>query len=363
MTSATLENTDSIPPSSSNTTISIPSVMDKENSSNFKGKANKKKMNKILKIFLYILGFILFVLLIYTIWTLICNYRENNILNEYDKAHSNKIEIDGHRINYSIVGDNHNTTIFLFPGFATFAPVIEFKSLAEGLSEKYRIITIEPFGYGFSDVVDKERTLENIVSEFHECTTKFGVDKYYVMGHSIAGMYGVEWANLYPNEILGFIGLDVSVPKQENSPSFTRESLEMYDSYAFYRKIGLIRLANVFNSETSLFAIDPNYKNYTEEEKEMVKFLAANRSYNKSIINEKNHIFEHLSKIYNKKFPENIPVLNFINADLDPLWTLYHKEVITNKTHSEAIEINGGGHFLHITFRDIVLKKIMEWIN
>eukprot|EP00833_Pecoramyces_ruminatium_P012675 jgi/Orpsp1_1/1186707/evm.model.d7180000052674.1 len=370
MSNVTLKKADSVSKhsslsssSSSRTTVSIPADATKGDVDNLKEKPKKKKLNIFLKVVLWIIGIILFIILAFTIWTLICNYREDKILNEYDNAHSSKIEIDGHGMNYKISGGNHNTTILLFPGFATFAPVIEFKSLYEDLSEKYRVITIEPFGYGFSDTVDKERTLENVVSELRECAKKLGTEKYYIMGHSIAGMYGVEWANRYTDEVLGFIGLDVSVPKQETIPTFTKEIVDStYDNVKILKDIGLYRLGSVIRRDDYLFAVNLNYKNYSEEEKEIVRLLAVNRGYNKSIMNEKSHIFEHLQKIHDKKFPENVPVLNFVNVENeDPTWIKLHYDVITNKSHSEVIE-KDGGHFLHIAHREFVLNKIKEWI-
>ena len=36
------------------------------------------------------------------------------------------------------------------------------------LSPFYKVVVVEPFGYGLSDETEKERTTENIVNEIHE---------------------------------------------------------------------------------------------------------------------------------------------------------------------------------------------------
>ncbi len=55
-----------------------------------------------------------------------------------------------------------------------------------------------------------------IVDEPHECTQKLGCDRYYLMAHSLSGLYSLYWANTYPQEVAGFIGIDPSVPKQSD---------------------------------------------------------------------------------------------------------------------------------------------------
>jgi pimeloyl-ACP methyl ester carboxylesterase len=369
MSSVDITKVNSIPRKSfSSTSSSSISISISETSNDGKGlkeKPKKKKMNKFLKIVLWILGILLFIVIAYIIWTVICNITERNKLDKYAKTHTNKVEIDGHMMNYNIAGESNNITIIALPGFATYAPVIEYKSLYDSLSDKFKVVVPEPFGYGFSDSVDKERTLENVVSELHEFTKKIGIDKYYLMGHSLGGLYSLYWANHHTNETLGFIGLDCSVPGQE--PLGTKESIDStYNSARIYKKLGLLRVASLLNKKETLMATDFNYKNMTEEEIEINRLIAVNNAYNDCIMNEKDHIFDHLEKLKDVKFPESVPVINFVTQDnpngiQDPLWVKLHEQVITNKTHSE-VDVIPGGHFLHYTHKEEVVKKIKEWV-
>jgi len=328
-------------------------------------KLKKQKRMKIILTILLTFAISILIILAYIIFTVCCNYRENKKLDEYDKKHSTKIEIDGHMMNYKIVGENNNPTIIALPGFATFAPVIEFKSLAETLAENYRVVTVEPFGYGFSDTVDTERTIDNVVSELHQFTQKLGINQYYLMGHSIGGAYSLEMANRYMNETLGFIGLDCSVPGQEVLKKAFVDTEKDYDNYILAKKLGFTRVGSIFSKSTVCFAVDRDYKNMTEEEIEIVRLLAINRGYNKSIQNEKEHIYhDHFEQLKGKKFPESVPVLNFVNGLDNPepeKWLQLHIDVITNRSHSEVIIIKGG-HLLHYRYKDKVVNRIKGWI-
>lgn len=46
-------------------------------------------------------------------------------------------------------------TVVLLPGFGTGTPALDFKPLVEELSPFYKVVVIEPFGYGLSDITEK----------------------------------------------------------------------------------------------------------------------------------------------------------------------------------------------------------------
>lgn len=93
------------------------------------------------------------------------------------------------------------------------------------------MITVEPFGYGLSDQVDTERSIENIIEELHTCLEEIGVHQYYLMAHSISGLYSLYYANTYPEEIHGFMGIDSSVPKQNENEPFNTTKLNFLMAY------------------------------------------------------------------------------------------------------------------------------------
>ncbi|MDE7279649.1 MAG: alpha/beta hydrolase, partial [Oscillospiraceae bacterium] len=72
------------------------------------------------------------------------------------------VTVDGRSMNVYSEGDGDVTLVFMSGG-GTCSPVLDFKSLYSLLSDKYRIAVVEKFGYGFSDVVDKERDIDSIL--------------------------------------------------------------------------------------------------------------------------------------------------------------------------------------------------------
>ena len=74
-------------------------------------------------------------------------------------------------------------------GGGTSSPVLDFKSLYSLLSDDYKIVVVEKFGYGFSDVVDNERSIDSILEDSRTALTKAGVVGPYVLfPHSMSGI-------------------------------------------------------------------------------------------------------------------------------------------------------------------------------
>lgn len=143
--------------------------------------------------------------------------------------------VDGYNIVVDVKGEENETTIILLPGWGSPSPILEFLPLAEKLSENFRVITIEPFGYGLSDKIGKEREISVVVEELHECTKKLGCDEYYLMAHSLSGLYSLYWANVYPQEVQGFIGIDPSVPKQSDKEPYVISIITLNKLSAYYQ--------------------------------------------------------------------------------------------------------------------------------
>ena len=81
-------------------------------------------------------------------------------------------------------------------------------------------------------------------------------------------------------------------------------------------------------------------------------------------MNELNHMEDSLESVRDLKFPETIPVLQFVsgdNCELLETWETLHREVITETDKSEVLRLDGG-HYLHYERKQEVVEKVREWI-
>ena len=217
--------------------------------------------------------------------------------------------------------------------------------MAKALAENFCVITIEPFGYGLSDGNSTERTISTIVRELHECIQRLGYKEYYLMAHSISGLYSLYWANEYPKEVKGFIGIDPSVPKQSDREPFpisvvTLNKLSVYLQQA-KNILGITRLKSIRKHQKVVYA-DNSYV-YTKEELMVFRILSMDFVNNKTVMNELDCMESNLDVVREMKFPNNMPVLQFVsgdNCELMAAWEQLHREVIIEMNKSEVLRLD-----------------------
>ena len=109
------------------------------------------------------------------------------------------VEVDGHNMSVYVEGTGETTLVFMSGG-GTCSPILDFKSLYSLLSDKYQIAVVEKFGYGFSDVVDRDRDLDSILKDTRTALAAAGLNAPYVLcPHSMSGLEALYWAGTYSN--------------------------------------------------------------------------------------------------------------------------------------------------------------------
>lgn len=296
-------------------------------------------------------------------WNFLCKKSE---LNKIQSAYGQELEIAGLKMVVDVKGQWNKPTIIVLPGWGSASPVLEFLPLAKALAENFLVITIEPFGYGLSDGNTTEREISTIVEELHECTQKLGCEEYYLVAHSISGLYSLYWANEYPQEVKGFIGIDPSVPKQSDHEPFPVSVVTLNKLSAYLQQIknvfGITRLKSIRKPQKAVYA-DVSYS-YTKEELSVFRILSMDFVNNKTVMNELDCMESNLEVVREMKFPKDISVLQFVsrdNCELMEAWEQLHREVITETDKSEVLRLDGG-HYLHFECKKEIVDKVNKWI-
>ena len=105
-------------------------------------------------------------------------------------------------------------TIVLLSGWATEDPINDFNPLVEKLSDEYRVVVLEYFGYGSSSQTSTERSNKAIVEEIRTALAKLEIKPPYIlMPHGMSGLYSLYYAQHYPEETEAIIGIDMDLPQ------------------------------------------------------------------------------------------------------------------------------------------------------
>ena len=294
-------------------------------------------MKKFLRVTLKTIAVIVAVIGLALATTAVVNVAATTAEAERIESYGQRVPVDGKEMNVVISGAGAET-IVLLPGFGTAAPALDFSPLIAELATDYRVVAVEPFGYGLSDGTESARTTENIVTEVHEALQALDIDRYAVMGHSIAGIYALEYTERYRDEVTAFVGIDSSVPGQ---PGMDEEL-----------PIGAMQTAKALGLMRVLSSISDPYAglDFDETTAEQMKLLSFQNSLSPTYVNEMEHIGPNFAAAAETTFPRDLPVLLFAQADSPDIatWAELHEEQAASVDHGEVIFLDGG-HYLHHT--------------
>lgn len=308
-------------------------------------------MRKPLKSTLIIVGILVAIPVLTLATTSIVNVVATNSEVSSITPYGRLVPVDGKQMNVVVRGQGEET-IVLLPGLGTAAPALDFEPLIAEFEDSYRVVAIEPFGTGLSDQTDVERTAANITREVHEALQFLGIDRYVLMGHSIAGIYALTYSAAYADELIAFVGIDSSVPGQAGSdePIPTEAMVTLRD-------LGITRIL-------SQLVGDP-YAGlaYAEETKQQMTFLATKNGTAPTILNEMENAAENFASVSEETFPKDLPVLLFVVGDAAEVegWVELHERQVASVGNGQMIILEGG-HYLHHTLSSEIARDTAAFL-
>lgn len=315
-----------------------------------RGKKAKKVLNILLKIIIgIVIAILLFIAIVFAVNKISASSEQKRL-----EPYGQQVAVDGKKMNVFIQGQGEET-IVLLTGFGTASPVLDFKPLIEELTPHYKVVVVEPFGYGLSDQTDKERTTANIVSEIHEALQSLKINNYTLMGHSISGIYSLAYVNQYPNEVKGFVGLDSSVPALKEEQKIDSS---VTTPIKWFRDLGFHRI--------QLKLSDDQYEglSYDEATKQQINILIRKNMYNNTQLNEAEHMNANFTAAESLVFPENLPLLFFVQANnpATDRWIPEHEKQVKQSNHGEMVLLEAG-HYVHRTHFKEIAEKVREFTS
>ena len=234
----------------------------------------KKVLNIAWKVILIIIAVIVLFVIISLVRHKICSSREKDLLTPLGEL----VEVNGHNMSVYTEGEGDKTLVFMSGG-GTCSPILDFKSLYSLLSDEYKIVVVEKFGYGFSDVVDEKRDIDTILSETRTALDKAGIKGPYVLcPHSMSGLEALYWAQKYPDEVEAIIGLDMAVPDHYDEMNI---SIPLIKLGQYGAKLGITRwIPSLSESDAVKFGT------LSDKEKEIYRAVFYQRTATVTMINE-----------------------------------------------------------------------------
>ena len=314
-----------------------------------------KILIKAAKIFLVVVIILGILLLICFINHKIQLSKEEKILRQIGSP----VNVGGNSMNVCTEGEGDVTLVFMSGG-GTCSPVLDFKSLYSLLSDEYKIAVVEKFGYGFSDIVDKERDINSILEDTRSALTAAGIEAPYILcPHSMSGLEALYWAQKYPYEVTAIVGLDMAVPEYYESMKI---NIPLMRLATFAAQMGVTRfIPNIAESDAI------KYGTLSEDEKALYRAVFYRRTATLTMINETEAVKENAKTVESGGVPQ-LPMLLFISdgsggTGFDKeTWRSIPEEYISQVQGGEYVELDCP-HYVHDHEYEKISERIKEFLQ
>lgn len=289
---------------------------------------------------------LLWIVAVIVILILICFVYHRYRLNAEKKLREplgQLVDINGNNMSIYVEGSGSRTLVFLSGG-GTCSPILDFKSLYSLLRDDYRIVVVEKFGYGYSDIVDEDRNIQTILSETRLALNKAGIDGPYVLcPHSMSGIEALYWAQEYPDEIEAIIGLDMAVPEYYENMKINLPLMKL-GQYA--ANLGITRLIPTLAESDAI-----KHGTLTNDEKNRYRAIFYNRTATVTMINEAKSVKDNARIVAQNGVPQ-VPMLLFISDGTGgtgfdkETWRRIQEKYISEVESGKYIELDCP-HYVH----------------
>ena len=268
------------------------------------------------------------------------------------------VEVNGHQMSVYVEGNGDKTIVFMSGG-GTCSPILDFKSLYTTLSDNCKIVVVEKFGYGFSDVVDKDRSIDSVLEDTRTALEKAGIEGPYVLcPHSMSGMEALYWAGQYPEEVEAIIGLDMAVPKAYEDYKINMPMLKISQ---FAARVGITRLLPGISESDAM-----KYGTLTDTEKEIYRAIFYEKTATTTMLNEVKWIKENAEIVQNNGVPQ-VPMLLFVSNGSgtgwnEDAWREYQNSYIENVENGRLVSLDCP-HYVHDYEFELISEKIKEFLT
>lgn len=267
------------------------------------------------------------------------------------KPNGRLLEVSSHKIHVYAQGDKTAPAIVFMSGHCTAAPVYDFKVLYEKLLPEFRVIVIEKFGYGYSDIYSSPCDIDSLVSVQRQALAAAGEGGPYILSpHSMSGLEAIRWKQKFPNEVRAIIGIDMATPLSFSV--WTDE--EIKKTVRLMKILRATRLGSLLSSVSGL--------SLTEDELRQHKLLKKRNVFNICCIDEAREVLNN-ARVVGEGGNVQCPTLLFSSNGED-------QERDWLKNQQRFAEIVGArlvsydcGHYIHHFKSDEMRDEIIRFVN
>lgn len=337
-----------------------------------------------------ITGFVIYCAFAWFTWTsqntqkdeIIKKYAEDNLVYAELSGISNSNEIggktdsdsSGNKMAAYIVGEGNHIVVML-GDYTDPLCVATLRPIADGLADKgNKVIIFQYPGRLYSDAADSPRTAQQYVKDIHNALHSLGENGPYILwAHVSGGIYAMEYINLYPDEVEGFVGADTYVGAAIHEIEKQYNSLGEFQRYKVRRATQDVTLqklldhTNLTNFKVTAYN-EMTFSKYTKEEKAILGAIFGRYTNTMEMVEDEKMFVDNMLAIENVKIPDNIPALYILSHEavendcICSNWQKLHEATFTNPKIQKTVITAYNPYFVYSNY-PYPLEKTQEFIE
>lgn len=277
----------------------------------------KKKLKRFFHKFFKIFIIFMLITLVVNLGVILAVYinHRNKLGNEkvFLEPPGEMVEVNGHNMHVLLSGNEESEYTLVFMHSARITDdSIALHPLFKELSD-YRLAYVDRSGFGFSEESGAPRDIETMLSETRAALAGAGLSAPYILVPSgTAGLEAIYWAEKYPEEVQGIIGIGMDYPEE-----FDGIVEEQYCTFFDY----LMMKSSYIGVQRLIKSVYPTnaWAYYTELEMSKRRALISKNYYTEDMYNEDLATIQNAAAVKEAGFPTDIPVcLIYANPITEP---------------------------------------------
>lgn len=324
-----------------------------------KGSAmNKKTRKPKLKVIMKIVVSVVILLLIGGMW----QYNMMNKESQMFLPQGKRFTINSHDMHVYSVGTAGSLTIVFVAGSGTPNAFTDFYYLQNELQQYARTVSFDHAGFGWSEQTHIPRTIDTLVDELHELlNTSNETAPYVLIGHSLASLEVLRFAQRYPDEVEQIILLD------GGSPEYYANAREL-QPYLINRFMAGLRVTGIARALGNIGVLLPFTAENIRNQRLPIEWKATDLAMYYNHIGESNNLSfiknmnENARAVLDGGYLKDTPLL-ILSSDSGGEWAKVQRQLLQWSSLSKQETISDSEHYIHWSNREEVLQKIVNTIN
>jgi pimeloyl-ACP methyl ester carboxylesterase len=258
------------------------------------------------------------------------------------------VNVDGFAMHvYESGPDSERPSIILLSESGNPAPVYDYKLLYAKLTDEYRVVVLEKFGYGYSDISGLPRDVKTMVNESRQAllaSKKYG--PYVLMPHSMSALEAIYWATAYPDEVKAIIGLDMALPETYEEGMPVRLKIINALFHAGFQRLPFIYSISGLGQDG--------------DERSMHRRLMHKMAYNDDMLNESKAVYRNARTVHDCGVPR-MPMLLLVSDRMSREWIASQYSLVDKLEDGRIIELDCD-HDIHHHESELIARKSKEFL-